>query len=108
MRIKNYCPHELVIFDHDKHHIATIPSRGSLRVQLQAETMGHTQSGIPLQKTRRTYVDPLPDYEPGTIIVVSNLYFRSVNLRERHDVYRPGKPIKDATNKQIGCIGLTR
>lgn len=105
MKFNNLTPHTINILNEEKQLIKTIQSNGLTRCSIHKKELGNVD-GILLYETVFGEVEGLPEYESGTINIVS-LVVRQACIK-RTDLYSPGELVRDDKGQPIGCIGLSR
>lgn len=103
MTIKNYTPHTLDI--QTALGIISLPSLGMARAS-ESRSLTTTIDGVEIDAVEYGAVTGLPDYEPGTWLVVSSLTAAAVP-QSRCDILVPGVAIRNHRGEIIGCKGLT-
>lgn len=105
--LKNYTPHEVVIFNNNGDVVLSLPSIGVARVTSQS--LPKTEiDGIPVVETVFGEVSGLPEPEDGTFYIVSQFVIAA--LPTRTDLLRPDTGptcVRDADGKIIGVKALT-
>jgi len=110
MTIKNCTPHILNIHLADG-SVRDIPPSGDVPRVATDRRSSDEIDGIPVEIVSMGAVEGLPDFEPGTWLVVSSLVASAVGARYdgddgRMDLLVPGELVRDAAGKPIGCRGL--
>lgn len=101
VNIINLTPHHLHI--HTEDDIVEVPPSGSVCRVHFTYIDGGSVTGIPVTLRKPPDVDGLPEEKGDHIYVVSGKVERHV---KRHDVYSPGKMIRDDEGSVVGCEGL--
>lgn len=109
---RNLTPHALNVRALDGNMITIAPdSRGAARVVYdrlppeQTRIGGH-EVAVAVSGSPREIIG-LPDPEPGVVLIVAKAVV-DVSPRHRGDLMSPGRLLRDAEGKVIGCEGLTR
>lgn len=103
--IKNFTPHDLNIY-RGSELVYTFPSMGSVRVNEVVVETSLTKD-IPTVRKQYTEAAGLPDYEPGTILVVSKIVMDA--LPRRSDLRCPDTgPDSVVRNEKGHIIGVRR
>ena len=103
-KIVNLTPHAVTICDADGNITRTIPA-GPVWARLKASTVPAGEAdGIPLSRTVYGQPTGLPDMEPGTFYVVSQLV--KAALPDRGDRRVPAEVVRDDAGNIIGCRSL--
>lgn len=106
MKIINLTPHEVTIVNGDNKLIYD-PSGVIARVTAKTVYTGEViNSFIPVSKTEYGEVENLPEYEEGTVYIVSSLVAQRVP--DRKDVFIPNESIRDEKGRIVGCRSLGR
>ena len=112
MLFENLTPHALNVKTTAGDYVTIPPSGdGAARVIYdrlppeQRSIEGH-EIGISVAGSPREIIG-LPDPEPGVVYIVAKAVADAAP-RHRGDLMSPGKLIRDAEGKVIGCDGLTR
>jgi hypothetical protein len=107
MKLRNFTPHEVTIFLDGR--VITIQSEGSARVSSRSIPLCEID-GIPVAQTIFEEVCGLPDPDPDTFLIVSQIVIAA--LPQRGDLLRPDSgpesAVRDAKGIIIGVKGLTR
>lgn len=109
MRIVNTTPHEINILT-DVGMARLPPCPRPARCYVTRTICGHAQVAdcqVPIYDTSYGQVENLPDYEPGTYYVVTNIVAQGARRENRNDVIVPDPLVRDPTGKVIGCYGFT-
>jgi hypothetical protein len=97
--IRNFTPHAINLPDR------TIPPEPTpARVQEVRHASGQID-GIPVEAVSYGAVTGLPDFQVGTYLIVSSMV--AAAAPDRRDLLTPGKILRDADNRIIGCSSLT-
>lgn len=104
-QILNLTPHTLVVGGNE------IKSAGVARVSETSElvrTEITSYGEIPVFRTTFGHVIDLPDEREDTLIVVSAITARAAMQENpaRRDIFVPGKQIRDAEGRIVGCEGI--
>lgn len=119
MNIINLTKHTVNIFDNDNNEIIAIqPSGLEARIKTEFQNCGNFSVGdgtIPVYKTiviGTPYCTdddgnecPLPKSKSNTVYVVSGAFRQHF---DRHDLFQPGRLLRNEAGQPIGCIGLSR
>lgn len=101
--IINATPHAVTIMDGDNNVVRTFaPSGICPRCSVTRETVG-TVNGIPVNKSIFGEVVGLPEYEEGTIYIVSRVV---AEASRREDLYVVDDAVRDDQGRIIGCRAL--
>lgn len=106
MELVNCTPHAITFVDGAGKIIHTIPASGVVpRVSTAVSVVGDID-GIPDEITTYGEAEGLPDPAPGTVYIVSALVAQAA--RGREDLRVPGRQVRDANGRVIGCMSLSR
>ena len=89
MRLKNYTPHTITVFDKLGNKLGDLPSEGVTRVKEKTKNTSHFVLGsveVPLVTKTYTEVEGLPEPENETLCVVSMMV---LNASDRTDLIAP-------------------
>ena len=101
--IINATPHAVTIMDGDNNVIRTFaPSGICPRCSVTRETVG-TVNGIPVNKSVFGEVVGLPEYQEGTIYIVSRVVAEAA---KRNDLFIVDDAVRDEAGRIIGCRAL--
>jgi len=107
-KILNYTYHPISIITNGG--TVEIPKHGMARASTYRNIMDRLDfngSTIPVNETSFGEVSGLPDYEEGTIIIVSGIA-ASAMWDKRKDLYVVDEPVRDMNGKIIGCRALSK
>jgi len=108
MQVINLTPHVLNLFNENNEEVMVIPPSGQVaRVRTESVLTGGV-AGIPTFETKFGEVEGLPEPQEGTIFVVSGLVRGHETVRNRQDVFQPGRLLRNESGQPVGCVGLTR
>ena len=110
LRLVNLTPHELKLYDEDGRLIVTLPPSGQIaRVSTKEMKIGELDGevdSIPVFTTMYGDVEGLPPREEDTYYIVSRMVLNHPSLKDREDVFAPGKLLRDENGRVIGAVGL--
>ena len=103
--LKNMTPHPITILDVDKKTvIRTIESSGLIRLQAYTVSAGFTVDGCRISRTEFGQPEGLPNEEPDTFYIVSQLVKSA--LPNRSDLLVPAEMVRDEKGNIVGCCSL--
>lgn len=112
IRYINLTPHALSVKALDGEYLTILPdAEGPARVIYdhlppeQTRIGGH-EVAVAVSGSPREIIG-LPDPEPGVVLIVAKAVV-DASPRHRGDLMSPGRLLRDAGGKVIGCDGLTR
>lgn len=105
-RLANYTPHAALTYRPDGGEAVHLPQLGNARCAEEYVPDGEFAGGLPRTQMRYGDVTGLPDAEPGTIYVVSQLVVGA--LPERADLAFPAGLVRDDEGTIIGFRFLAR
>jgi len=106
VRLVNATPHTLRVFSGDRVIVEVPRAERPARAATTDVVIGHVQTpggSVPLVASRLGEVYDLPDPEPNTLVVVSQLV---ADLVGRDDLVVPHQLVRDADGAVIGCRSL--
>ena len=110
MKLKNYTPHAITIFDKDNDPLATYQSVGLARAEQVEQILGEIEvepESVPLKKMVFGGVVGLPEVaNPDEYYIVSSLAAqaaRSVNHNLADRLLVPSDPVRNEFGQIIGC-----
>jgi len=110
MRLLNFTPHEITLYDPlTRLVIRRLPPAGLARVAEQRVQSGAID-GIPVTERVFGDVQGLPQYQPGTILIVGVVVLGHVGS-DRFDVVAPDTgsgAVRDSAGRVIGTTGFVR
>jgi hypothetical protein len=111
MEIKNFTPHTVTILDDNNvfNVIITIPSSGVARCSSTVEDAGcvmHGTTTVPVVRQSLGTVEGLPEYVPGTYLVVSRVV--AAACPDRLDLLVPDNLVRDSDGRIVGCRRFAR
>jgi len=106
--IINMTPHPVHIVDSDNNIVCTFP-KGDTQIRLEAKTvplgiLTDDKFAVPLTYTEFGEAVGLPEYQPGTFYIVSQIVKSA--LPNRSDLFVPAEVVRDAAGNIIGCKSL--
>lgn len=105
MTILNCTPHALCFVDAAGEAIRSIAPSGILpRVSSSITVVGDID-GIPDEVTSYGEVVGLPEKQDGVVLVVSAMV--AARLPDRDDIRIPGRQVRDAQGRIVGCQSLS-
>lgn len=112
MTIRNFTPHEIVVYNHKNNIIATFPSEGEARCEVKREEIGSVIAEpsftvIPVYKSTFGAVEGLPEEDFPTYYVVSRLVAEALK-DERSDLLIPDDTVRNEKKQIIGCRAFAR
>lgn len=105
MTIVNCTPHALTFVSNAGEVIRSIAPSGILPRVSSAVTVVGDIDGIPDEVTSYGEVVDLPEKRDDTILVVSAMV--AARLPDRDDIRIPGRQVRDAQGRIIGCQSLS-
>jgi hypothetical protein len=109
MEIINMTPHTVHIVNADGVVVREYPASGRLiRLESRTEPCGVLEDMTPLSRTVFGKPEGLPEFEPGTFYIVSQLVKSALPERERWDLLVPAEVVRDAEGNILGCRSLGR
>jgi hypothetical protein len=107
MKIINLTPHPIVLYKNGQ-AIETIPSSGFVRANQKNELIGNL-NGWPLSKIEFGECEDMPEPQPGTAYVVSQITANALKAQGRtDDVYIVDGAVRDESGRIIGCEGFAQ
>lgn len=100
MTIKNFTPHPVNVCDEAGRVIRVFQPEGIVRLKAVTVTAGEID-GIPLTKTEFGQPEGLPEFQEGTLYVVSQLV--KTALPSRSDLIVPAEVVRDEKGNIVGC-----
>jgi len=100
MRIVNLTPHAITAAGQ------TFPPSGNVARVAVTRTQRGDIGGVPVFVPKFGPVEGLPDYDPGTVFIVSALVRTHPDCSHRDDIASPGSLVRDSSGAIIGCDGL--
>ena len=105
--LANYTPHTALTYRPEGGEVVVLPQLGSARCAEEYLPAGKFHDGdLPLTLMRYGEVTGLPDPQPGTVFVVSQLVVNA--LPERTDLAFPAVLVRDGEGTIIGFRYLAR
>lgn len=105
MKLKNYTPHPITLIK-ENGETETLESCGAIRAEQTYAYTGTDAHGVPVKQTKFLDIESLPDREPDTLFIVSQIVAQ--NARYRGDLVFPGDFVRDKAGKIIGCKSLLK
>ena len=105
-RLANYTPHAVLTYRPDEGETIELPQLGNARCSEEYTPGGEFPSGLPLTLMQYGDVTGLPEPEPDTVYVVSQLVVGA--LPDRTDLAFPAGLVRDARGDIIGFRFLAR
>lgn len=105
MRLKNYTPHTITVFDKLGNKLESFPSQGVARVKETSNEAGRVVVGfldIPLVTKTYTEIEGLPEPEQSVKYIVSKMV---LDASDRNDLIAPDTGegvVRDETGKILG------
>ena len=106
--IINLTPHEIIVFNEADEVICKIASSGVARAESRIIQNGDL-AGIPIKKIDFGRPTNLPDFKPGTWIIVSRATAEAAKAagRDTSDLLLTVDTIRDENGRIIGCRGFS-
>lgn len=115
-KLVNLTPHDVVIYDENKQHVATIPRSGMVARVEVAREKEEVYAGVQIYGAMLGKVTGMPNpLEDNTGYIVSKMVKDALAdaLARTGDsglsfsyFYSPGEPLRNSDGVVIGCIGL--
>ena len=110
MRLVNMTPHTVDIYNESEELVVSLPSEGTIRLttdMVSGSDIIVEEGVVPTYKTTiGTPSAGLPLTQSDTFYIVSGMVRAA--CPNRGDFYQPGRLLRDADGKPIGCVGLSR
>lgn len=101
MRLLNYTPHAINVYDSSRNLYLTIESSGVARVDEKIIQLNKSIEKVPLVIKSYGEVIGLPEPREGTYYIVSTIVAQAVSHRK--DLVVPSEPVRDLSGVMIGC-----
>ena len=102
-RIINKTPHPVVILDEENKVVASLPTKGLIRLESTMVNVGEC-NGTRITRTEFGAPEGLPQEEAGTRYVVSQIVKSA--LPQRADLLVPAEVVRDEAGNIVGCRSL--
>lgn len=102
MKLVNLTPHDVNII-RDMGDLIIRPSGIVARIEVKKEVVADLD-GVPVTYNDNGPVTGLPDPEPGTLYIVSNMTAQAA--RDRYDLLVPDDPVRNPAGVVLGCRSL--
>lgn len=106
--IVNLTPHKILVFSEDGEVICEIASSGVARAESEIILIGDL-ARIPIKKIDFGRPTNLPDFKPGTWIIVSRATAEAAKAagRDTSDLLLTVDTVRDENGRIIGCRGFS-
>lgn len=111
MTLRNMTPHSVTLINPDGQELVIPPCGEVVRATSKAVQVGTVDLGtlsVPLVQMEYGEPENVPDYEPGTINIVSSLALSAIHktFPDRTDFVIPSDSVRDSEGRIIGCKSL--